>query len=72
MRDRRLPEWAMPITGMGVWSGLLRVLLYSVGPIVLVTSLGWWGVLAAPFLIPLVWLVEGAGLGISRVVRTLR
>jgi hypothetical protein len=33
-----------------------------------VTWLGWWGALAAPLLIPLVWLVEAIALGVSRLI----
>jgi hypothetical protein len=68
MAKSRVPGWAMPMRGTGFWSGLLRVVVYSAGAVALVGWFGWWGVLALPLLVPLVWLVEAIALGLSRVL----
>lgn len=54
--------------GMGFWSGLSRVIVFSAGSVVLLTWLGWWGVLALPLLVPLVWLCEAVALGVSQLL----
>jgi hypothetical protein len=58
----------MLMRGIGFWSGLLRVVVFSAGGVALVSWLGWWGVLAVPLLLPLVWLVEAFALGISHLL----
>ena len=48
--------------GVGFWRGLLRVGVSSAGSVSLIGWLGWWGVLAVPLLVPLIWLVEAVAL----------
>ena len=69
MRKTRAPGWLMPVYGVDFWPGLLRVIVGGAGGAALVESLGWWGLLAVPLLVPLVWLIEATALGVSHLVR---
>lgn len=58
MQKTLLRRWATPIEGMGFFSGLLRAIVYGAGTVALVKWAGWWGLLALPLLVILVWLAR--------------
>ena len=62
---RSVPEWALPIRGIGFWRGLLRVAVGAVGGVALIGWLGLVGVLLIPLLVPLVWVIEAVALRVS-------
>lgn len=63
VRRVRVPDWVYPVGGVGeggrgLARGLLRIVVYAGGTVLLVQLLGFWGLLLTPVLIGIVLAVE--------------